>query len=145
MRIFILTVSRKGGWTVHVERMAASRREYMVVVGTETARYRGEDDRKEMRKVWVWLIWLRIETVRRVLVNMVMDYRLYRYQQMHYSKHIVYFTINPLNAELNPICYLLGLLEVHHIPHVSRIRVNILLHVSSQSPSSGSLHQYYFN
>jgi len=28
-----------------------------------------------------------------VLVNMVMDYRLYRYQQMHYSKHIVYFNI----------------------------------------------------
>jgi len=37
--------------------------------------------------------------------------------------YIVYFTINPLNAELNPICYLLGLLEAHHIPHVSRIRV----------------------
>ena len=31
---------------------------------------------------------------------------------------------NPLNAELNPICHLLALLEAHHILHVSRIRVN---------------------
>jgi len=30
---------------------------------------------------------------------------------------------NPLNAELNPICYLLALLGVHHFLHVSRIRV----------------------
>ena len=33
--------------------------------------------------------------------------------------------INPLNAELNPICHLLALLGAHHIFHVSRIRVNI--------------------
>ena len=33
---------------------------------------------------------------------------------------------NPLNAELNPICYLLALLGAHHILHVSRIRVNVL-------------------
>jgi len=32
-------------------------------------------------------------------------------------------TINPLNAELNPICHLLSLLGAHHILHVSRIRV----------------------
>jgi len=32
--------------------------------------------------------------------------------------------INPLNAELNPICYLLALLEAHHFLHVSKIRVN---------------------
>ena len=31
--------------------------------------------------------------------------------------------INPLNAELNPICQLLALLGAHHILHVSRIRV----------------------
>ena len=31
---------------------------------------------------------------------------------------------NPLNAELNPICYLLALLGAHHFLHVSRIRVN---------------------
>jgi len=34
--------------------------------------------------------------------------------------------INPLNAELNPICHLLALLRAHHILHVSRLRVNIL-------------------
>jgi len=32
--------------------------------------------------------------------------------------------INPLNAELNAICYLLALLGAHPILHVSRIRVN---------------------
>ena len=31
--------------------------------------------------------------------------------------------INPLNTELNPICYLLALLGAHHFLHVSRIRV----------------------
>jgi len=34
------------------------------------------------------------------------------------------FVINPLNAELNPICYLLALLGAHHFLHVSKIRVN---------------------
>ena len=33
---------------------------------------------------------------------------------------------NPLNAELNPICYLLALLGAHHFFHVSRIRVKSL-------------------
>jgi len=33
---------------------------------------------------------------------------------------------NPLNAELNPICYLLALLGAHHFLHVSRIRVTSL-------------------
>jgi len=33
--------------------------------------------------------------------------------------------INPLNAELNPICYLLALLGAHPILHVSRIRVKM--------------------
>ena len=28
-----------------------------------------------------------------------------------------------LNAELNPICHLLALLEAHHILHINRIRV----------------------
>ena len=31
--------------------------------------------------------------------------------------------LNPLNAELNPICHLLALLGDHHILHLSRIRV----------------------
>ena len=31
--------------------------------------------------------------------------------------------LNPLNAELNPICHLLALLGTHHILHINRIRV----------------------
>ena len=34
--------------------------------------------------------------------------------------------INPLNAEINPICYLLALLGAHNFLHVSRIRVKSL-------------------
>ena len=33
---------------------------------------------------------------------------------------------NPLNAELNPICYLLALLGAHHFLYVSGIRVKLL-------------------
>jgi len=36
----------------------------------------------------------------------------------------VFTHINPLNAELNPICHFLALLRAHPILHVSRIRVN---------------------
>ena len=38
----------------------------------------------------------------------------------------LYGHVNPLNAELNPICYLLALLGAHHFLHVSRIRVKSL-------------------
>jgi len=31
--------------------------------------------------------------------------------------------LNPLNAELNPVCHMLALLGAHHILHVSRIMV----------------------
>jgi hypothetical protein len=42
------------------------------------------------------------------------------------------FHINPLNAELNPICHLLALSGAHPILHVSRIRVNtIVLHFTA--------------
>jgi len=34
--------------------------------------------------------------------------------------------VNPLNAELNPICYLVALLGAHHFLHISRIRVTSL-------------------
>ena len=33
--------------------------------------------------------------------------------------------INPLNAELNPICHMLALLGADHIFHVSRLRVKV--------------------
>jgi len=34
--------------------------------------------------------------------------------------------LNPLNPELNPICYLLALLGAHHFLHVCRIRIKSL-------------------
>jgi len=40
--------------------------------------------------------------------------------------HSLRVNFNPLNAELNPICYLLALLGAHHFLHVSRIRVKSL-------------------
>jgi hypothetical protein len=40
--------------------------------------------------------------------------------------------LNPLHAELNPICHLLALLGAQHILHISRIRVNYLLTYSMQ-------------
>ena len=46
--------------------------------------------------------------------------------------------INPLNAELNPICHLLALLGAHHILHVSGLRVNHSSH--SPPPPATSLH-----
>ena len=39
--------------------------------------------------------------------------------------YVTWFTLNPLNPELNPICYFLALLA-HHFLHVSRIRVKSL-------------------
>ena len=40
--------------------------------------------------------------------------------------NIKYLKFNLLNAELNPICYLLALLGAHHFLHASRIRVKSL-------------------
>jgi hypothetical protein len=40
------------------------------------------------------------------------------------------FGINPLKAELNPICHLLALLGAHHILHVSRERVKLRLGIN---------------
>jgi len=47
-----------------------------------------------------------------------------------YATQIIYSEIqneiNPLNAELNPICHLLALLGAHHIFHVTGLRVKYL-------------------
>ena len=40
--------------------------------------------------------------------------------------NISHLTFNPLNPELNPICYLLAVLGAHQFLHVSRIRVKLL-------------------
>jgi len=45
---------------------------------------------------------------------------------VHLSLLFIKLSINPLNPELNPICYLLALLGAHHFLHVSRIRVKLL-------------------
>ena len=41
--------------------------------------------------------------------------------------------INPLNAELNPICHLLALVGAHHIPHVRRVRVKQTVYIPGQA------------
>ena len=51
--------------------------------------------------------------------------------------------INPLNAELNPICHLLALLGAHHILHVSGLRVNH--RVSSIIIEFKSVYKYIIN
>jgi hypothetical protein len=38
----------------------------------------------------------------------------------------MHISFNPLNAELNAICYLLALLGAHPILHVSRIKVKVI-------------------
>jgi len=49
------------------------------------------------------------------------------FTKMHGSTNIKFSVfIKPLNAELNPICYLLALLGAHHFLHVIRIRVKLL-------------------
>ena len=46
--------------------------------------------------------------------------------QLHNLKQDIFVILNPLNSELNPICYLLALLGAHHFLHVSRIRIKLL-------------------
>ena len=41
-------------------------------------------------------------------------------------QRLVLIYVNPLNAELNPLCHFLALLGAHHFLHVSRIRVKSL-------------------
>jgi len=43
----------------------------------------------------------------------------------HVDKYKI--TCNPLNAELNPICHWLALIGAHHILHISRIRVKLVI------------------
>jgi len=54
------------------------------------------------------------------------------YSLQHTAKN---YKINPLNAELNPICYLLALLGAHHFLHISRIRVKLLLTIWAKHAS----------
>ena len=71
----------------------------------------------------VWTIWKRKISCR---------FRESNYRpQLTLLSHLITHTLsaalfNPLNTELNPICYLLALLGAHHFLHVSRIRVKSL-------------------
>jgi len=44
-----------------------------------------------------------------------------------FKLYTLFLVFNTLNAKLNPICHLLALLGAHHILHVSRIRVKVLI------------------
>ena len=66
-----------------------------------------------------------IRSVRRIIrfkKNSLFKRRLPGCSRFSFCKKI----INPLNPELNPICYLLALLRAHHFLRVSRIRVKSL-------------------
>jgi len=58
-------------------------------------------------------------------IQLQLQLQLHRLYGIFTFKHIFKHDINPLNAELNPICYLLALLGAHFL-HVSRIRVKSL-------------------
>jgi len=69
----------------------------------------------------------------RVLFRYVIP--VFSWKQQNYAGHVSiarpssarrFRTFNPLNAELNPICFLLALLGAHHFLHFSRIRVKSL-------------------
>jgi len=59
-----------------------------------------------------------------IFIIIIILLALYSVSGIFYVHNI--FRFNPLNAELNPICYLLALLGAHHFLHVSRIRVKLL-------------------
>jgi len=62
------------------------------------------------------------------------------------------WNVNPLKAELNPICHLLALLGAHYILHVSRIRIklhycmekNLLLNFALKPGNSAHCSCYIF-
>jgi len=57
------------------------------------------------------------ESIQKIVFSVDIMYKIHRNRYIH---------VNPLNAELNPICHLLALLGAHLILHVSRIRVNMV-------------------
>jgi len=65
----------------------------------------------------------------KILSTYICRKKIYKMQHLEGSGTPVLYigrtVINPLNAELNPICHLLALLGSHLILHISRIRVNV--------------------
>jgi len=54
-------------------------------------------------------------------------------------------SIDPLNAKLNPTCYLLALLGAHHILHVSRVRVKFRVDVDPPFSLVRFIQRSYFH
>jgi len=71
----------------------------------------------------------------RVSIKSYPDYK-HLLQKKTWKKIFFLPLLNPVNAELNPFCHLLVLLEAHHIFHVSGIRVKLV----SKKTSSVELH-----
>jgi len=80
----------------------------------------------------LWIIWpyrVIVKEILNVKTQYLQNTILYSYR--YSSCTVLIFSpmewiFNPLNPELNPICYLLALLGAHHFLHVSRIRVKLL-------------------
>ena len=58
-----------------------------------------------------------------MLLSMDLGWFIYIYIYIYIAQRI--YHLNPLNAELSPICHLQALLGAHHILHVSRTRVKV--------------------
>ena len=84
---------------------------------------------------YLWRITKTVNTMKRTYRptlqwNTWSNMAFYLFFTSYKKKHVngAYFSslFNPLNPELNPICYLLALLGAQHFLHVSRIRVKSL-------------------
>ena len=76
---------------------------------------------------YVTVVLLVCVNITRSLICVFLGFNLFFPAVTDLKLYSVLHVINPLNAELNPICYLLALLA-HHFLHVSRIRVKSLTH-----------------
>jgi len=79
------------------------------MTGTDVARYTHKQSRSYLNHLIYIYIYIYTYIYTRVCVCVCV--------------HVLVCVINPLNAELNPICHLLALIGSHHILHVSMIRV----------------------
>jgi hypothetical protein len=88
-------------------------------------------------------IWDTLTETHRIKSNSL-DRLLRGWQSVNWPRNTT--TLNPLNTQLNPLFHLLELL-VHHILHISRIRVNVaersLLH--SYTLLLHQITAYFFN
>jgi len=88
----------------------------------------GQKPRNELKDLWVSLLSSVGACVRGPTRNNAALSQIQIKYNASYRELIstLFININPLNAELNPICCLLALLGAHHFLHVSRIRVKSL-------------------